>query len=88
MKNNEIIRTCIVCRNKFRKDELVKIVRNKQGEVSVDLESKKMGRGCYICNNDDCISKFKKTKALHKAYKTNISEDVYDRVLQRIKCDK
>lgn len=78
-KNNDIIRTCIVCRTKRDKSELVRIVL-KDGDISVDLTGKMPGRGCYVCNNSDCKDKLKKVKALNKTFKTNIQEEIYDRI--------
>ena len=81
----EVTRTCIVCRKKSDKNDFIRIVKSASGEISLDKSKKASGRGCYICNNDECLSKVKKTKALNRNYKTNISEDVYDSVLQAIK---
>ena len=87
MKNiNE--RTCVICRNKSVKDSFIRIVRDKNGNISLDLDFNKNGRGCYICNNNTCIEKLKKSKALNRAYKVNVQEEIYDRILQEIKSTK
>ena len=39
------LRKCIGCNEMKDKRELVRIVRNKEGEISVDLTGKKPGRG-------------------------------------------
>ena len=77
-------RTCIVCRRKDDKNNFIKIVRNKNGQIELDSHQNKNGRGCYLCNNSDCIEKLKKTKALNRVYKINLQEETYDRVLQGI----
>ena len=41
-------RTCSVTLEKLDKKDLLRIVRNKEGEVFVDLTGKKNGRGAYI----------------------------------------
>lgn len=87
MKNNPVLRTCIVCKNKDDKNNFIRIVRNKNNEFSIDKSSKKNGRGCYVCNNTDCVQKLKKTHALNRAYKVNISEEIYDNILQQIRSD-
>lgn len=43
------MRTCIVTRKKFPKNELVRIVKTKTGEVQVDATGKLSGRGANIC---------------------------------------
>ena len=79
-KNNEKLRTCIVCREKKDKSFLTRVVKNKDGDVSVDQTGKMNGRGCYICKSNDCAEKLKKVRALNKAFKTNISEEIYDKI--------
>jgi len=78
-------RMCIVCRTMKPKNELTRIVRKETGEIIVDVTGKAQGRGAYICNNEECISKCKKQKSLNKNYKTNIDEKYYDMLEQEIK---
>ena len=73
-------RTCIVCRNENAKRELVRIVKTKDGEIFVDLTGKKSGRGAYVCKAKECYGKLKKDKILHRAFKFNVPEQVYDAV--------
>ena len=44
-------RTCMGCNTKKDKKDLIRIVKNKDGEISIDKNEKKEGRGAYICNN-------------------------------------
>ncbi|MBZ4643838.1 MAG: hypothetical protein JG767_1447 [Deferribacteraceae bacterium] len=45
------IRTCVICKNKFLKYELLRFVRKKD-EVLVDIDFSTDGRGFYICYDD------------------------------------
>ena len=45
----ERLRMCIVCRDRSDKKELVRVVRNKNGEVFLDKTGKANGRGAYVC---------------------------------------
>ena len=74
------MRMCIVCHNMVDKRELIRIIRNKDGEYSLDTTLKANGRGAYICNNPECFAKMIKTKGLNKAFKENISPEVYDKI--------
>lgn len=76
---HEPLRMCIVCREMKPQKSMVRIVKNECGIV-VDLNGKQNGRGCYICLDDQCISKIKKQKVLNRVYKTNVAEDVYDNI--------
>ena len=45
------LRKCIGCGEMIGKKGSVRIVRSKEGELSVDLTGKKPGRGAYLCRN-------------------------------------
>ena len=51
------MRTCIGCRQAKNKKELIRVVKNKEGQVFVDLTGRQNGRGAYICANKDCLEK-------------------------------
>lgn len=68
---------CIGCHEMKPKKELVRIVRDKEGTISVDLTGKKSGRGAYICRSSDCLSKARKGRKLDKALETAVDETVY-----------
>ena len=71
-------RTCIGCNEvKFKKD-LIRIVKNKEGEIFIDKTGKANGRGAYICESIDCLEKAIKTKRLERNFETQISNEIYD----------
>ena len=70
-------RMCISCRQMKDKKSLVRIVKNKEGDIRIDLTGKQNGRGEYICKDNDCFNKLKKQKLLNKAFKQNIDEEIY-----------
>lgn len=85
MKNRKIpLRKCIVCNDRKEKKDLIRIVKNKEGHIFIDTNGKSNGRGAYICNTEECFEKAFKTKALNKAFKTNISNEVYEE-LKKVK---
>ncbi len=43
------MRTCVVCREKRPKRELLRIVRTPDGEVMLDASGRLDGRGGYVC---------------------------------------
>lgn len=50
-------RTCIVCREKFDKRRLTRIVRTVDEGTIVDLTGKRNGRGAYLCDQATCWEK-------------------------------
>lgn len=69
---------CSGCGEMFDKRTLVRVVRTKDGDVSLDLTGKKAGRGAYVCKNPDCLKKARKKKAFERAFSMKISEDIYN----------
>ena len=42
------MRTCIACREEKPKKEMLRVVRNADGAISLDFSGKLPGRGAYI----------------------------------------
>lgn len=76
------MRMCVACREMKPKKEMIRIVKSKEGEISLDMTGKAQGRGAYICRNEECFKKCRKTKALERAYETAVAPEVYDRILE------
>lgn len=74
----EPLRTCMGCNGKRPKKELIRIVKNKEGEISIDRTGKKDGRGAYICDSIECLEKVIKSKRLERTLESEISEEVYN----------
>ncbi len=81
MSDKVPMRMCIACREMKPKKELIRIVKNDAG-ITIDYKGKVNGRGAYICNDEACLRKCIKSRALNRAYKTEISEDVYNKLLE------
>ncbi len=77
-------RTCLGCRTSKDKNELIRIVRSPEGTVSCDLTGKANGRGAYICPDSACLEKAVKSRALARALKAEIPEDVISRLTREI----
>lgn len=71
-------RTCIGCNEIKLKKELIRIVKNKNGDISVDKTGKAQGRGAYICDNIQCLEKAIKTKKLERNFETKIETQLYE----------
>ncbi len=80
----EILRMCVACRQSKDKRSLVRLVKDKEGNINIDLTGKMNGRGAYVCKDKACFDKLKKTKALNRAFKTNISEEIIDALEKEI----
>lgn len=77
------MRSCVVTREKLPKNELVRIVRTKDG-VIVDLTGKANGRGAYLKKDEEVIKKAKKNKTLNKMLEVDIPDSIYEELLNLI----
>ena len=84
MEKKVPLRKCLGCEEMIGKKGLLRIVRSKEGEISLDLTGKKSGRGAYICKDLQCFEKARKRKALERSLKCKIPDEVYDRLRQEI----
>ncbi len=66
MKGSIPIRMCVICKARKPKYELIRLVRNSEGKIVVDLSFKMLGRGAYICQ--ECLDKPKWDKKVEKVF--------------------
>lgn len=79
MKTRKIpIRQCLGCREHLEKKELIRVVKNKEGEISLDFVGKKPGRGAYICAKSACLERAIKIRAISRAFSAEIPEEIYE----------
>lgn len=71
-------RQCVGCREMKDKKSLLRVVRSPEGQVSLDFGGKKPGRGAYVCHSVECLRKARKSRALERAFETQIPPEVYD----------
>lgn len=77
-------RMCTGCMEMKPKKELIRVVKNKDNEISIDLHGKKPGRGAYICRSIECLEKSVKTKRLERNLESKISEEIYAKLKEEI----
>ena len=75
---NQPQRTCMGCNSKKDKRDLIRIVRNKENEISIDRTGKQEGRGAYLCDDIQCLEKVIKSKRLEKILDSKIAEEIYE----------
>lgn len=85
MKNKKIpLRTCVVTKEQLPKQELVRIVKNKDNEVFIDLTGKANGRGAYLKKDIEAIEKAKKTKILNSKLGIEVPNNIYEELINII----
>lgn len=75
MKQKKIpMRMCIGCRQMKPKRELVRLVRDADGNVFVDATGRAAGRGAYICRDAACLERAVKIRAIEHAFSQGLDE--------------
>ncbi len=78
-------RTCIACRRKTEKHNLLRIVSDNTGNLTADTAQKMNGRGAYICNNMACLEKAVKTRAFERSLRRHLNTDAGSQLLNGLK---
>ena len=77
-------RQCVGCREMKDKKSLLRVVKSPEGTVSLDFGGKKPGRGAYVCPDEACLAKARKSRALERAFETQIPPEVYGLLEQQM----
>lgn len=79
----EPVRTCVGCRMRASKAELVRIARTPEG-VRADVAGAAPGRGAYVHRDRDCVEAALRKGALARALRTGLDQDELARLRTRI----
>ncbi len=74
------MRRCVATGESLPKKELLRIVKNKDGEIFVDTTGKANGKGAYIKKDPEALALAIKKNALGRALEAVIEENVYDEI--------
>lgn len=79
------MRTCVMCKTKTDKRQLLRIVRTPEGKVEFDPTGKKNGRGAYLCSKDECVNSVKNIKKISAALEAEATAQELEKVTEEIK---
>jgi uncharacterized protein len=78
------LRKCVATGEMKPKKEMIRIVRSKEGEVSIDPTGKKSGRGAYLSKDKDVILRAKKKNTLANQLQAKIDDSLYDELISLV----
>nr|WP_207627489.1 MULTISPECIES: YlxR family protein [Bacillaceae] len=78
------MRKCVATGEMKPKKELVRIVRSKEGDISIDLTGKKSGRGAYLSRDREAVLLAKKKNTLSNLLEVSINDSIYEELLELI----
>ena len=82
MKQRKIpMRTCVVTREKYPKNELIRVVRTPEGNVLVDKSGKQNGKGAYLKLDETVINKARQSTVLDRTLETVVPDNIYEELL-------
>ena len=74
------MRKCVGCGEMKNKKEMMRVLKTGEGEILLDTTGRKNGRGAYLCYSLECLEKARKNKGLERSLKTEIPQEVYERL--------
>ena len=78
------VRMCIGCGEHKEKRELIRVVRDKEGNLSIDTTGKKPGRGAYLCPNPQCLAKALKSKRLQREFGVPVEDELAQQLMEQM----
>lgn len=72
------MRQCIGCGEMKPKRDLIRVVRPKEGDITLDFTGKLAGRGAYICRSADCLAMARKNRRLERSFSCKVAPEVYE----------
>lgn len=78
------MRRCVVTNESWPKKDLLRVVRNKEGEVALDLKGKAPGKGAYIKKDLAVLQEAIKKRSLERALEVKISDELYAQIKEVI----
>ena len=82
MKTRKIpLRKSVVSNEVIDKRELLRIVKNKEGQVFIDPTGKANGRGAYIKLDNKEAIEAKKKKVFNRNFNMEVEESFYDELI-------
>ena len=72
------LRKCLATNEQLPKKELIRVVRNKEGQVFVDATGKMNGRGAYLKRSLEAIEIAKKKKVLSRSLQVEIPDEIFE----------
>lgn len=79
------LRKCVATGEMLPKKSMIRVVRSKEGEVSVDVTGKKSGRGSYVSKSEQAVEIARKKNLLERQLEAKVPDEVYEELLTLIR---
>lgn len=79
------LRKCVATGEMLPKKSMIRVVRSKEGEVSVDPTGKKAGRGAYVSKSEEAVEIARKKNILERQLEAKIPDEVFEELIKLIR---
>ncbi len=79
------LRKCVATGEMLPKKSMIRVVRSKEGEVSVDVTGKKVGRGAYVSKAEAAVDIARKKNILDRQLDAKVPDEIYEELLTLIR---
>ncbi|SET40527.1 hypothetical protein SAMN05421676_104312 [Salinibacillus kushneri] len=77
-KNKKIpLRKCVLTKEMKPKKELIRVVKNKEGDIFIDETGKKNGRGAYLSKDKEVIEQAESKDVLSQTFNVKVDTKIY-----------
>lgn len=78
------LRKCLVKKVMLPKEDLLRIAKFSNGQISIDINQNLGGRGVYLSKEIDTILTAKKKHLIEKAFNINIDDSLYESLIELV----
>ena len=79
------LRKCVATGEMLPKKAMIRVVRSKEGEVSVDATGKKSGLGAYVSKSEEAVELARKKNILERQLEAKIPSEIYEELITLIR---
>ena len=73
-------RTCAACRATAPKRDLIRLHRDREGTIHLDLAQHAPGRGAYLHRIRDCVEQARRRRTLERALKGKVEDGLWEAI--------
>jgi predicted RNA-binding protein YlxR (DUF448 family) len=78
------MRKCVITGNQFPKKDLLRVVREPDGKITLDDTGKVRGHGVYLCKDETVIKQAMKKHILDRYLEVPVPEEIYLELLKKV----
>lgn len=80
-------RSCVACRTRVNKFELLRLTKLVDGEQRIDIDFKRDGRGAYLCKSEACLNLAQKKRGLERALRCKVKPEIFEELRTMLKVE-